>query len=254
MDTDKKKMAVRCCVEMLNRVARDLVQFQDGRGIPLATLESFSVVLELAYRELLVMDLTQQLNNEQKDAIDIVCRCLSLVRSQYESFQLFQFRGQSSVSPLYTGTVGRPRWDIPEQSLEMLLENRFTVPQISNILGVSVSTIRRRMSELGLSVRGYYSDIPDSNLDEIVERIQRQYPLCGNCQMYGHLLSMGHRIQQARIRESQRRIDPCGTALRRLRVLNRRQYSVPGPLSLYHIDGHHKLIRFVLLHFFIMHA
>ena len=77
MDTDKKKMAVRRCVEMLNRVARDLVQFQDGRGIPLATLESFSVVLELAYRELLVMDLMQQLNNEQKDAIDIVCHCLA---------------------------------------------------------------------------------------------------------------------------------------------------------------------------------
>jgi hypothetical protein len=242
------------CIEMLSRVARDLVQFQDGRGIPLATLESFSVVLELAYRELLVMDFTQQLNNEQKEASDIVCRCLSLVRSLQESHEIIQFRGQSSVLSVYTGRVGRPRCDIPEQSLEMLLENRFTVPLISNMLCVSVSTIRRRMSELGLSVRAYYSDIPDSDLDEIVERLQQQYPLCGNRQMYGHLLSMGHRIQQARIRESQRRVDPCGTALRRLRVLNRRQYSVPGPLSLYHIDGHHKLIRFVALLVMMLHT
>ena len=34
--------------------------------------------------------------------------------------------------------------------------------------------------------------------------------------------------------------------LRRLRILNRRHYSVSSPLSLYHIDGHHKLIRFEL--------
>ena len=33
----------------------------------------------------------------------------------------------------------------------------------------------------------------------------------------------------------------------RLRVLRRRQYSVPGPNSLWHIDGHHKLIRSVIL-------
>lgn len=33
----------------------------------------------------------------------------------------------------------------------------------------------------------------------------------------------------------------------RLRVLRRRQYFVPGPNSLWHIDGHHKLIRSVIL-------
>ncbi len=50
-------------------------------------------------------------------------------------------------------------------------------------------------------------------------------------------------MQQVRIRESQRRIDPEGCMIRRLHVLNRRRYSVPAPLSLYHIDGNHKLMR-----------
>lgn len=31
----------------------------------------------------------------------------------------------------------------------------------------------------------------------------------------------------------------------RLHVLRRRQYSVPGPNALWHIDGNHKLIRYV---------
>lgn len=42
--------------------------------------------------------------------------------------------------------------------------------------------------------------------------------------------------------ENHRRVDPSG-AIIRLNVLNRRQYRVPAPRSLYHIDGHHKLIR-----------
>ncbi len=67
--------------------------------------------------------------------------------------------------------------------------------------------------------------------------------MCGNRQMQGHLLSRGYRVQQVRIRESQRRIDPEGCMIRRLHVLNRRRYSVPAPLSLYHIDGNHKLMR-----------
>ena len=67
--------------------------------------------------------------------------------------------------------------------------------------------------------------------------------MCGNSQMRGHLLARGFRVQQTRIREAQRRVDPAGAVIRRLRVLNRREYSVPSPLSLYHIDGHHKLIR-----------
>ena len=215
------------------------MQFQDGRNISSNTLESFAVVLELAYRELIALDISHQLNTEQKEAIDLVRTCLANVRRQRELFDFGEYRRGSSASTEHRGgVVGRPRVLVPDQSLEMLLENKFTVPQISSILGVSVSTVRRRMSELGLSVRAYYSDISDSNLDQIVEGFQQQYPMCGNRQMYGHLLSIGHRVQQARIRESQRRIDPCGTAMRRLRVLNRREYSVPGPLSLYHIDGH----------------
>lgn len=62
--------------------------------------------------------------------------------------------------------------------------------------------------------------------------------------MQAHLLSRGFRLQQHRVRESQRRIDPEGSMLRRLNGIHRREYSVPAPRSLYHIDGNHKLIRY----------
>ena len=122
---------------------------------------------------------------------------------------------------------------------------------MADMLGVSVRTVRRRMCEYGLSIRAQYTTISNEELDGIVRVIQQQFPMCGNRQMQGHLLSRGIRIQQSRIRESQRRVDPDGALIRRLHVLNRREYSVPAPLSLYHIDGHHKLIRYALYYCYV---
>jgi len=42
-------------------------------------------------------------------------------------------------------------------------------------------------------------------------------------------------------------VDPANTALRWGIVVSRRQYSVPWPNSLWHLDGHHSLIRWGLV-------
>ncbi len=229
------------CLALLQRVSHDLIRFNDGRNMPPSLLDSLIVSLEIAYRELIVLDLTEELSLAQKEGVDIVRSCLITLREVHE-FNLF------SENPPITlvsriGIVGRPRYEIPEHNLRFLLENRFTVPQIARMIGVSISTIRRRMHNFGFSVRALYSDISDTELDVLVKHINQDHPMCGSVQMMGHLISKGYRLQQIRIRESLRRIDPIGTALRRLHVMNRRHYSVPSPLSLFHIDGHHKLIR-----------
>lgn len=45
-----------------------------------------------------------------------------------------------------------------------------------------------------------------------------------------------------RVRDSLRRVDPIGTEMRAIanRTLRRRQYSVPAPNAMWHIDGNHK--------------
>ena len=52
--------------------------------------------------------------------------------------------------------------------------------------------------------------------------------------MTGLLQNAGYRIQQNRIRESMRRVNPDGVLLRalELRDVRRRRYQVPGPLAL----------------------
>ena len=62
----------------------------------------------------------------------------------------------SSAAVVLSGAVGRPRFEVPRHQLEFLLEAGFSVPEISNLVGVSVSTVRRRMSCYSLSVRSIY--------------------------------------------------------------------------------------------------
>ena len=114
--------------------------------------------------------------------------------------------------------VGRPAFKIPRGQLQFLIESRFSIPQIAQLLGVSISTIRHRMST--------YNLMTDDQLDELVAAVQQQFPNWGNPQMYGHLVSRGIRIPFSRVCESQGRVDPEGCMLRRLRNLRRRTYSV----------------------------
>ena len=85
-----------------------------------------------------------------------------------------------------------------------------------------------------------YTDMSEQELDETVSRIQQEFPLCGYWQMQGHLTAQGIRVQQGRVRESQRWVDPGGCIMRRLSSINRRFYRVNGRLALWHIDGNHK--------------
>ena len=71
----------------------------------------------------------------------------------------------------------------------MLLEHRFTVPHIANMLRVSVSTVRRRMAEFDFSVAATYATLTDDELDSLVSNIQNHFPICGNRQMEGQLLA-----------------------------------------------------------------
>ena len=71
------------------------------------------------------------------------------------------------------------------------------------------------MTEYGLSVHALYSELTDQELEWVVRDIQSQFPTFGNRQMQGHLLSRGIRVQQYRVREAQRKVNPIGSVKRR---------------------------------------
>jgi len=204
-------------------------------------LDAYLWRVEVVYREMLAREASGELADGEKEALPLIAEAHSKLRQTVENYQLDL---PSQPPLLLDGSVGRPPFIVPYHQLEHLVQSGFSVPQMATLLGVSVSTVRRRMLLYNLSIRDTYSDIRDDELDAVVAEAQRQFPGWGNRHMYGHLLSRGIKVQFQRVRESQSRIDPEGTAMRRLHHLQRRRYCVPGPQHLWHIDGNHKLIRY----------
>ena len=178
----------------------------------------------------------------------IVCeRVVTVVKEALDCFEVNDTSVMYYAGKVFTSNPGRPRYNISEEQLEFLLHKRFSTTEIALLLGVGKRTVERRLEEFGLSVRATYADISNEVLDAEVSSILRNFPNTGYKRMTGFLLSRNIRIQQQRIREAMRRVDPEGTLLRALEssIIQRRTYQVRSPLALWHIDGNHKLVRCV---------
>ncbi|XP_031172966.1 uncharacterized protein LOC116062437 [Sander lucioperca] len=146
--------------------------------------------------------------------------------------------------------MGRPMLDVDRDSIEELLELDLPVPCISKMLGVSRRTLFRRLKEFELSARRY-SVIDDDDLDNVVQQIKDEMPTAGYRMVKGRLRSIGINVQRRRVAASLHRVDSVGilSRLAGLGCIIRRTYSVRGPLSLWHVDTNHKLIRYNIVLF-----
>ena len=155
---------------------------------------------------------------------------------------------QVLVASMYTGRAGRPSFQIPQEMLQDLRGFGFLWQKIADILGVSRWTIYRRVQEYGLKSMSDFSLMSDGELDNIISEYMNQHgKTTGQSYITGYLRSKGLRVQRSRVRESMARLDPENAALRWGAVVTRRTYLVPWPNSLWHLDGHHSLIRWGLV-------
>ncbi len=61
--------------------------------------------------------------------------------------------------------------------------------------------------------------------------------------MKGHLVRLGVKVTRKELRESLHLVDHLNIIARSCSVVRRRVYSVPHPNYIWHIDTHHKLIK-----------
>ncbi len=150
---------------------------------------------------------------------------------------------------VYIGLRGQPSYEITNDQLEYLLVTlNLPVPRAAQCLGVSTRTIRRRMSQSGISRLACYNRISDQQLDDLLHSVIHRYPNSGYRMMLGHLRSMGITIQERRMRRTMIRVNPVGVSSRwsQHRAIHRRVYSVAHSNALWHIDGNHSLVDGVL--------
>ena len=134
-----------------------------------------------------------------------------------------------------TGRRGRPSLPVNVDQVEMLRGIGYTWDEVANAIGVSRTTLWRRLTEQNITLSRYL-DISDFDLDQVISRIQHDFPNAGLVMIQGHLLSEGVHVPRQRVRESVARCDPIRRRLRWHQVLTRRSYSVPRPNSLWHIE------------------
>lgn len=152
---------------------------------------------------------------------------------------IIPFLSTASQSDTYRG---RPKLLVNLDHVELLQNAGYTWIDIAKVFKISRSTLWRRITESGMCIDNY-TDISDADLDSVVANTQIHFPNMGLRLLQGHLKTMDIKIQRKRLRESFQRINKFNSTMRWHQPIARRTYSVPGPNSLWHIDGHHSLIR-----------
>ncbi|CAD6919834.1 unnamed protein product [Tilletia controversa] len=176
---------------------------------------------------------------------DSTMRQMSFLREQLDTLE--HSMPQRPTEPLWQRTMsGRLRVYIDSDTLCELVEKEFTDDVIAIMLGTSLRTVERRRAELGLRKRGG----PAVSDDELYAAIRSTYALgfeAGERGMRGALRSIGLRVSRERLRVALREVDPQNLQARWAKTIRRREYYVPFVNSLWHIDGHHKSIKYKIV-------
>ena len=237
MDTEAEEIQIRYAI---SKTLNDLAQrICDGR------LNNIEEEIERS------IDILQQYSSIASTDVSI---SLQLAAEAFEEIISFTNRQNAHIVGGFLNTLrrtqgprGAPYYDIPEHILRSLVECHFGAHDIAKLLGVSIRTIRRRMSDYGISILSTYSGLSDYDLENEIISIISEFPHVGYRTISAILKTKGHRVQFSRVRSAVRNVDPQGTLIRRLFVtshrVQRRTYSVRAPLALWHLDGNHKLIR-----------
>lgn len=150
-----------------------------------------------------------------------------------------------------TGKRGRPRKNVDPKVLHEAFQGNRRIPKtvLANLLGIDRKTLQTRLKEQ--EINSGFSEISDEELDTLLEDYHQENPAGGRAYIIGRLRASSLRIQRRRIIDSMNRVDRLGQGMRQEvgKKKQQKHYQVPRPNSLWHIDGHHKLIAWgIVIH------
>ena len=185
-----------------------------------------------------IVSLINQIQSHEEAVQSVLQRIESLVEHISHDLlpQLRDALERSRASPrtvIYCHNLGDS-----DQAAEQICHLRslgFTWKEISDLFGISRMTMFRMRSDLGLTDDCKFSQITDSELKSLVLNIKEEFPDCGERIVMGAIRSKGLRVQRHRVRSIIHEVDPINTPLRWIPRIIRKPYSVPGPMSLWHI-------------------
>ncbi|KZS09234.1 Uncharacterized protein APZ42_026600 [Daphnia magna] len=137
-----------------------------------------------------------------------------------------------------TPVLEKPNADILH-NLAVFIDHRVPVEEICQKLSVSRRTLFRVMKESNLSARPNYTHVSDDKLKVYMTGVLNKNPRFGLQMFKGYLVSQNVLLKQKRLRSCYQDVRISENAPMTYRI-HRRVYHVRSPLTLWHIDGHHK--------------
>ena len=130
-----------------------------------------------------------------------------------------------------TGCIGRPRMMVNEDQVLGLRSLGMKWKKISCLLGISVKTLRRKRCKFEKGLTSY-SELSETELDDLLRDVVFQNPNMGERMLQGVLLARGYKVQRLKLRNSIRRVNPNPQGFNKRRIF-RRTYNVPCPNALW---------------------
>jgi hypothetical protein len=158
----------------------------------------------------------------------------------------------SYVSTESGGSRGRPRTKIDHDFLRQVFAPGSTISkaEFARALKVDRATLQRNLDDAGIDTS--FTDLSSEELDDIIAEYLMNKPDHGYQYVHGHLRSLGLKVGQVDVQASLRRVKPLGALLNSRQAVQRRSYLLTRPNAVWHLDGHHKLIRYgIVIHGFI---
>ncbi|KAK7037412.1 hypothetical protein VNI00_011162 [Paramarasmius palmivorus] len=171
------------------------------------------------------------------------------VKRVHEAIHLAEARDETNIyydnpiTVIKTGKPGRPRKQINPEFMAAAASPKkgLKKTQVAQAIGVSVKTLTSRMDEANIEHR--FPKISDNQIDQLVKKYANAKIGSGGRYVTGYIRGT-HRLKVPRYRifQSLKRLSRVSKILRTTKTINRRKYEVKRPNSLWHVDGHHKLI------------
>ena len=222
-------------LRLIQMIRNNLDTFEQDRD----TMALDAVIFNL---DILFMNLMQ--SGIEEDVVVVISNCLAtLIRLRDIEDCINDSGVDHRIDNEATAKPGRPRYCILQEHLEGMIHLGLDCPTIASLLGVSLRTLRRRMTDFNLSIKDTYSSINELELELTIKSLKELYPNAGYRIMDGLLRVKGIKVTQNQLRDAMHSVDPDGILIRSSQCIQRRRYHVPGPQAMWHIDGCHKLVR-----------
>ena len=106
--------------------------------------------------------------------------------------------------------------------------------------------VYKAINEYGINYQRF-SNLSQDEVENEVESVKNSHPNLGEIMVQSHLTRKGIHVEQEKVRNAIRAVDPEGVENRKQKPIKRQVYANPYPNYVWHIDGNHKLIRWRLV-------